>query len=83
MEMLHEYQVSQVLDIKKFVKVCLHFSYAVQISLQFDDFFNKNLLRNPAQEFIDNKIIFLMFIPLYFYFRFLKRCTLPLVPINY
>ena len=43
MEMLHEYQVSQqVLDIKKFVKVCLHSSLAVQIPLQFDEFFDKN-----------------------------------------
>ena len=29
--------------VKKLVKVCLHFSYAVQISLQFDEFFSEKI----------------------------------------
>ena len=29
--------------VKKFVKVCLHSSYAVQISLQFDEYFRQKI----------------------------------------
>ena len=28
-------------NLEKFVKVCLHYSYAVQISIQFDEIFEK------------------------------------------
>ena len=40
-------------NVKKFVKVCLHSSKAVQISIQFDGFFYK---KNQSSFFVEMRI---------------------------